>query len=310
MKKTTTMLTVLLLSALFFTATAEGWDGGGYPGAALRLGWSVRAAGMGRAMVALTNTTEALELNPAGLAFAVDPQGELFYRKMSLDRNQSSAAGLYPLPFDVRATVALGWYYLGVGGIDGRDQSGNRLGEYRYDEHIASFAFGLRPAEWLGLGVTARAMFTTLAEETATGGAVDVGLQANPWAGLHVGFTARNVIGSYKWKTAAATDEQLPVEYAAGIGYRLDGIGSVEVDLVTTNETRPQWRFGAEYWITPTFAIRGGYEMMDFAAGEVSAGATMVTEFIEGVGLSLDYAFRSDNFDVVDSHAVALSVAF
>lgn len=300
---------LLLLLALF--SLAVDYDGGGRPGAILRLGWGVRSMGMGRTGVALVDDAEAAGYNPAGLAFTLRLQGQLFHRHLSLDRSQSSASFVYPLPFeDTRATVEAAWYYLRVGGFDGRDTGGNRTGEFSYDEHIASFAFGVRPLEWLGFGMTARAMFTGVVEDTAEGGAVDLGVQFRPWAGLAVGFCAHNLIGSYKWKTAAGTEEALPVEYAAGIGYDHDGWLRLEVDLVTNGDTRPEWRLGAEYWVAPTLAVRLGYETGNFDTGELSAGGSIVTGLFSDCELRLDYAFRTDPLNAGPSHAVALTLLF
>jgi hypothetical protein len=302
---------VALLLLMSLACLAADYDGGGRPGAVLRLGWGVRTLGMGRVGVALVDDGEAAGYNPAGLAFALRIQGLLFHRNLSLDRTQSSAGFVYPLPIaDTRATAEATWYYLRVGGFDGRDTGGNRTGEFSYDEHIASFAFGIRPLEWLGVGLTARAMFTSVAEKTAEGGAVDLGVQVRPWGGLAVGFTGRNLIGSYKWKTAAATEEALPVEYAAGVGYDLDGWLRLETDFVTTGDTRPEWRLGAEYWPVPTLALRAGYETSNFSTGEISAGGSIVTGLFEGGELRVDYAFRTDPLGAGPSHAVALSLLF
>ncbi|MCX7022274.1 MAG: hypothetical protein NTW26_08415 [bacterium] len=300
-----------LLLVIALISTASDYDGGGRPGAVLRLGWGVRTLGMGRVGVALVEDAEAVGYNPAGLAFALKIQGLLFHRELSLDRTQSSAGFVYPLPIpDARATAEAAWYYLRVGGFDGRDTGGNRTGEFSYDEHIANFAFGIRPLEWLGVGLTARMMFTSVAGKTAEGGAVDLGFQVRPWEGLAVGLCARDVIGSYKWKTAAATEEALPVEYAAGIGYDLDGWLRIEADFVTTDVTRPEWRLGAEYWPVPTLALRAGYETPNLETGEISAGASIVTGLFEGGEMRVDYAFRTDPLGAGPSHAVALSLMF
>jgi len=302
---------VALVLLMSLACLAADYDGGGRPGAVLRLGWGVRTLGMGRVGVALVEDAEAAGYNPAGLAFALDIQGLLFHRDLSLDRTQSSAGFVYPLPFpDTRATLEAAWYYLRVGGFDGRDTGGNRTGEFSYDEHIVNFAFGVRPVEWLGVGLTARAMFTSVAEKTAEGGAVDLGAQVRPWAGLAVGITARNIIGSYKWKTAAATEEALPVEYAAGIGYDLDGWLKFEADFVTTDSTRPEWRLGAEYWPVPALAVRAGYETGNLETGEISAGGSIIAGLFEGAELRVDYAFRTDPLGAGASHAVALSLIF
>jgi len=302
---------VALVLFLSLVAVASDYDGGGRPGAVLRLGWGVRTGGMGRVGVALVEDAEAVGYNPAGLAFALKIQGLLFHRNLSLDRTQSSAGFVYPLPFpDTRATAEAAWYYLRVGGFDGRDTGGNRTGEFSYDEHIANFAFGVRPLEWLGVGLTARVMFTSVAGKTAEGGAVDLGFQVRPWGGLAVGLCARDVIGSYKWKTAAATEEALPVEYAAGVGYDLDGWLRIEADFVTTGDTRPEWRLGAEYWPVPTLALRAGYETGNLETGELSAGGSIVTGLFEGGELRVDYAFRTDPLGAGPSHAVALSLLF
>jgi hypothetical protein len=299
----------MILPAL--CALAGGYDGGGRPGAVLRLGWGVLPMGMGRTGVALVTGPEAVGYNPAGLAFCEEVQGQLFHRYLSLDRSQSSAAFVYPLPFPgTRATVEAAWYYLRVAGFDGRDTGGNRTGEFSYDEHIANFAFGMRPAEWLGLGLTARAMFTSVAEQSAEGGAVDLGVAFRPWAGLRVGFCARNLIGSYKWKTTAATEEALPVEYAAGVGYDLDGWLRFEVDMVTNEHLRPEWRLGAEYRPVPSLAVRAGYETGDLSSGELSAGGSITTGLFPGCELRLDYALRTDPLEAGPSHAVALTLLF
>jgi hypothetical protein len=306
MRRLTCLIILLALCAL-----AEDYDGGGRPGAVLRLGWGVRTMGMGRTGTALVADAEAVGCNPAGLAFTERVEGQLFHRHLSLDRSQSSAAFVYPLPFEgARATAAAAWYYLRVSGFDGRDTGGNRTGEFSYDEHVANFAFGIRPLEWLGVGLAARAMFTSVAENTAEGGAVDLGVRVRPWAGLAVGLCAHNLIGSYKWKTAAATEEALPVEYAAGVGYDLDGWLRLEVDLVTSDGVRPEWRLGAEYWPVPTLAVRAGYETGNLETGELSAGGSIVTGLFEGGELRVDYAFRTDPMNAGASHAVALTLLF
>jgi hypothetical protein len=295
------------------TASPAAYDGGGYAGSVLRMGWGVRAAGMGRAVVAGVEGAEAVYHNPAGLAFTDHPTGSLFHRTLSLDRSQSSAGFCYPLSFipEARAAVGASWFFLHVGGIDGRDAGGNETGTYSYQEHVANFAFGARPLDWLGIGVGARLMFTDLAEETAQGGAVDIALRGEPLDWLSLGVVVHNVIGSYKWKTAAATEEQMPLEYVAGVSFTpLKGLRAA-FDYAGSSELPAEYRLGAEYWITPTLAARLGYEFGDeVGAGELSAGGSLRTTLFGETALTLHYAYRTDPLSTGPSHAVALELDF
>ena len=100
---------VIIMIVIFsMTSGLLAQDGeAGQPGAFLRLGYGVKALGMGSAFTAIANDGSALLWNPAGLSQLKQMEISGMYSILSMDRQQNYASISFPI--QNFATFGFGW---------------------------------------------------------------------------------------------------------------------------------------------------------------------------------------------------------
>jgi len=208
----------------------------------LELGTHARSLGMGGAFVALADDAAALQANPAGLAtlarwelasLVATGYGAFQYGTLEL-----AGPGL-----------AAGYQWLTSSRIEARDEQGLPTGTFG----LSVAAIRLGAAGWLG-PVAAGASLTYTHEDLAVvrgqGFTADVGLLA-PLGSLQLGLVARNLWGSMTY--ASGLSDPLDPAYLLGIAWVRDPF-----TLALEYELGGALRAGAEIWMAPSFALRGG----------------------------------------------------
>ena len=135
---------------------------------------------------------------------------------------------------------------------------------------------------------------------------------------LRLGLTAKHFAAEYRWNNqdylvryvgadeiSSQQTDQVPIEFGAGLSGRLlNGKLIPALDLVKSTKHNLALHCGAEYLLTPEFALRGGYSDGRFAAG------TGYVFKITGRTLAIDYAFSSDKADEGSEHIFSFDLSF
>ncbi|GAB5519896.1 MAG: PorV/PorQ family protein [Rhodothermales bacterium] len=315
------------------------------PGAFARLGFGARGIAMGNAQVADGSGFASPYYNPALAPLTAQQNLEGTVGLLTLDRELQYlqlAAPLRP-----RAGVAAGLIHAGVSNIDGRDASGFHTQDYSTDEYMAFLAFGLRVSERVSWGLSMQLFRADLFDDLTPVNSIglDVGLSVQVSDALRLGFVADDLLARYSWDTSGlygndgkTTSDRFATRLRLGASYtmlddQLRIVGEVESSVANTevidrrgellgntlvvrdNSERlllqdTYLRVGAEYILTPAFAVRSGFDRLGGpASGGTSPSAGFMVE--QGLGnllLRVDYAFTLEPYAVSAMHLLTLKV--
>jgi opacity protein-like surface antigen len=174
----------------------------------------------------------------------------------------------------------------------------------------------------VSIGVNAKVISETIMNTSATGFALDFGVQYRFPNNLSIGATVKNIgtnmaysgsdlqyrtdipnanPGSPRGVSGAVTEEfQIPSYFELSTAYRYN-INEMNNLIIGTafrsnNVAEDQMKFGLEYGFNQMFFIRGGYDMMVENTNQsiygLTFGAGLNYSLIDGMGLAFDYAYR------------------
>ena len=306
-------LCMILVCAL--TAAAGAAD---YAAAYLESGVGPQAAGMGNAFSALVDGPTATYWNPAGLAALRGRSLAAEYQPLSLDRTLASLSGAANL----RGGLGFGliWVHAGVGGLQGRTNSGEVFGDLEDSENAAIFGLGLSPAPGLRVGAAVKILSQSIdvaqvGESTATGRGLDLGLQYHLGDRTRLALGSRNLLARLKWTVArpssqtGTSEDDLASELYAGAAHQpapglwlaadahLGGGG----DYVA---------FGAAWQIDDLLTARAGLSRIGEADGVGSITAGLSLRPMRNEALEIHYAYAEDPIDAGGRVSMALSTRF
>ncbi|PWB75446.1 hypothetical protein C3F09_02310 [candidate division GN15 bacterium] len=332
MKARTNMkfLGLLLGTILCIAGSALSADGnGGYAGSFLQVPIGARPTGMGGAYLALSNDAAGVLFNPAGLNTLEKPLFGTSYRAMTLDRTLGYATLIFP----VRGQSALGihWLYAGSGSVRVRDASGIDLGrDFSQNTHVFGVVFAKRFSNIAAVGTKLSYMQASIPEVKAYSIAFDFGAtfylsqlvsrekrDKQAVQDIQVAVVVKNLSAKFPWNSEKYTrkyttdqyayeqDDKVPIEAGLGASARfLKRKLILASDLRKADKQNVRFYGGAEYYITPEFALRSGYGDKRLAAG---AG------FMFKMGsraLAIDYAFSADKVDEGSEHIFSFDLLF
>ena len=264
---------------------------GGQPGAFMRIPVNARANGMGSAFTAVVQDPSAGWWNPAGLTEVSQIQLIGMYSMMSMDRSHNFIGLGVPLPWENFGSIGLSWLQFGVSDIDGRDFRGQPTSKFNDNEMAFSLSYAYQIRPFVSVGLTGKYLHHSLADYSANGFGLDVGVIGNIKQQYFLGFNIQNILGSLKWNTVSDRKESLPIVLRAGLGFKPGTIPlTAAFDLVKIeNGDKLQFYIGTEYWLFRNiFALRAGYAFDHFNAGASFGWQTSKVDF------QLDYAFIGD----------------
>ncbi len=311
-------------------APVTGADGsGGYAGSFFQVPAGARPTAMGGAYLAVSNDGAAPLFNPAGLATLQKPLFGTSYRVMQLDRMLGYATVAFPVRGE--STIGAHWLYAGSGSVEARDSDGDLLGrDIDMSNHQFSILFAKRFEDFLSVGVNLSYLYSVMPEMSANTVGFDFGVMLYieklfdrerrdqlPIRDLQIGLTVKHISKEYRWNnekyerrytTEGIGTEQtddVPEEFGIGISGRLlDRKLLLAADMLKDQERSAEFHAGAEYYLSPEFALRGGYGDSRFAAG---------TGYLFKIGkhqLGIDYAFSTDKADEGSEHIFSFDLAF
>ena len=273
--------TFIIFLLLVSSILARGGDGG-YAGAFLRMGMGARARAMGDAFTAIPQGAVAAFYNPALLPHLKERQFNVSFSFMSLDRKLDYvgyAQSLQPKASDgegklMKAGFSLAWIHAGVDNIDGRDLSGNSIGELSNSEHAFYMSFAVNPVSIFSIGISGKVLynrFPKIAQEdkavSATGFGIDVGAFLTPMPNLMFGLVLRDNMSKYTWNTdklwerGTSTTYRFPKILRAAVAYRIPQEWLlVTAEVEDSEEQLRRFHLGAEVSFRQVGAIRLGLD--------------------------------------------------
>jgi len=298
---------VVLLMAILLAATGPAHAGGQKTGEGsdiregalfLLLPVGAQGVGLGRAMTAL-QSDEGAFWNPASLAEQSERRA-MVYRGDQLSGEATAINVL--LPWNRVGTFGISYLLLDSGTQDLRDEFGDVLGSISVRNHvgIASFATSFPGRIHAGVNmklvqfrVGCRGQCPDL-ETTSSAYALDVGLQAQPFASipLRLGWMLAHAGTDFQIANQEQSDP-LPTRVRLAVAYEIlhrfveDGLMDLWVTVETEDRARelgsPSLYMGLSYSAADLFYVRSGY-----VAGQLD----------QTDGASVGVGFRLDRFDL------------
>jgi hypothetical protein len=294
----------IFLAAAFFllVAPAAGANPGQTGLTFLKMGQGARAMGMGGAFCTVADDASATYWNPAGCAAMEQTQVLLSQASWVQDIQMENVAV-------ARAHgdhgFGLSFTALHTGEIERRDVEGTYLGHFRFFDFAIQGSYAHRFSSQLSGGVSFKALYEKIDEETATGFAVDFGALWNlPVDGLTLGACVQHLGTTMKFIEESF---DLPLTMRAGLAYRLmipflsdESVAAVEIQKPREDDVKAH--FGIEMGLVEKLALRFGYR-----TGYDNQNVTV------GVGIPvdryrLDYAYVPFYSDLGDVHRVTFGI--
>lgn len=263
----------------------------------LKIGVGARAVSLGGAYTAVADDANAISWNPAGLSLVRKKELGATHADLALDTRYDFLGYAQPTRL---GTFAAGAGYLSQGAIPGRDASGQPTGSFTAADSVLNLGYATRPCD-LRLGGNVKIIQSRIANVSAAGFAVDVGLQKDLFdiAGPGVpvlGLAVQNLGPGMRYLDQAAP---LPLTVAVGAGYRLRSGLTLAVDFKNRpNEHSSELSVGTEYALFTSFALRAGYSTLGetgLRPGQAGGGAA--PSALTGLGGGFGIRFRGYALD-------------
>jgi hypothetical protein len=194
---------------------------------------------------------------------------------------------------------------LHAGDLDLRDIDGNHLGHFSFLDFALQASYARKLGERLSGGVSAKALYEKIDEETATGFAVDLGMRMDlPVPGLRLGACVQHLGSKMKFIEESF---DLPLTFRGGLAYSrniafLSDETVVAFDLEKPREDDLKTHVGIEVGVAEKLALRFGYSS-GFDNRNVSVGVGIPVERFR-----LDYAFVPFYSDLGDTHRLSFAI--
>ncbi len=285
--KLTTILVIVISFQLFGQSTYD----------FLRLDSSPRASALAGAYVAGTNDPNIIFYNPAGITNLEKIPVSFSFLKHLSDINTVSLASAFNISGLGKFASSL--KYINYGTIDERDESGNKLGTFSSSDLALTVTYGNNYNEHLVYGVSAKVIYSNIADYSSVGIAGDLGLQyLLPKNGWSFGLSLMNIGRQITYYNSLK--ESLPFSVQLGATKKLARMPlQIFFALTRLNDDEPLnfFNIGAEFTLSKVIQLRFGYENMkrkDYKITSVSA----LGGFSFGLGINVknydvDYAFNS-----------------
>ena len=284
----------------------------------LRLDMSPRAGALAGSYVANNDDPNVIFYNPAGINLLEGKPGSFSFLKHLVDINSASLA--YSQEVEGLGRFGGAVQYINYGSFTEADVNGNKLGEFSANEIALIVGYANELDENFYYGVNVKFIYSGIADYSATGAAVDLGLHyAIPDSRWHFGFSVLNLgsqLSSYFDKT-----EDLPLDVRFGFSKQLENMplkfyasfNRLTDDYDEFSDRFSQFTFGGEFLFGESFRLRVGYD--NEKRKELKIGSTAgLAGFNIGLGFNVseytvDYAFSSLG-SIGSMHRFGLSTSF
>lgn len=279
-----------------------------------------RVIGLGKAFTAVSDDTNAVFSNPAGLGFqkgwsVLTMSTQLLHRVdyKLYGGSLSTNSGTFAIAFAGASTPA-GFYTTDLASL-------NSATPISYSSNILFLSYGydlnnsIRANKSMGhlaFGVNLKILtngFSGISNAQASGFDMDIGVLMKKNDNLTLGAAVRNLLtstdgGAIAWDSG--TTERLPSVIALGGSYSRDKF-LLACDLNISKDSPLLIHAGVEYKPTPLIALRVGLEQDAYASNVVTNNITLGAG-INYKGVSFDYAYRMDsNLEYNSCHYFSIS---
>ncbi len=298
-----TLGTVILILIITFQAGLAENFGGLASNLFLRAQLSPRASALSGAYVAIGNDVQAIYYNPAGFVQMKKHEVSLIHVQWFEDvRMQNVSLGF---KLDPKFAVALGFSYMGMPDIQGKDRFGRETDKISVNSSIAQLtvAYKIHPAFYFGLGV--KYFRDNLAGYVGSGMALDFGFFMETMIPhLTLGGAIQNLGNKIRYDLQ---DEPIPLTYRLGIGYTIPGLHlKIAIDGVRSLDQNWRLATGLEFSYQRFAFLRIGNNWLgELATFQPSFGAG----FNPVKNLSIDYTFYNHQY-LGYTHRVGVSFRF
>lgn len=320
----------MFMFLLLVTSTHAGEGDGGQAGAFFQIPIGARPTAMGGAYIGLSDDGAGPLFNPAGLSDLKHTLLASSYRAMQLDRVLSYVT--FMAPAKGNSAVGINWLYSGAGSVVARDDAGFELGhDITFNNHAIGIVFAKRFEEYLSVGAKFSYMQASMPEITAFTVGVDLGLMLHvnylwnrerrdqiPIKDIRIGLVFKHLAAQYNWNSenylrqyvgansfGTTQNDKIPLDVGLGGSARfLERKLVLAADVLKNESQGIRFHSGAEYFVRPEFALRGGFSRDHFTAG---------SGFIFELGkhaLAIDYAFAADRVEEGSEHIFSFEFLF
>ncbi|MGD8782770.1 MAG: type IX secretion system protein PorQ [Ignavibacteria bacterium] len=180
----------------------------------LRLDTSPRAAALAGSFVANSDDPNVIFYNPAGISKLEGSPISFSFLKHIVDINSASLS--YSKEIEYLGRFGAGVQYINYGDFTEADEYGNKLGEFSASEMAFLLGYSNKLDENFFYGANVKFIYSSIADASSTGIAVDLGLQYHfPESGWYFGFSALNL--GTQLTSYFDVDEDLPTDVQFGL---------------------------------------------------------------------------------------------
>ena len=322
-----------MLSVALLMSGSLAWAGGlqriGTSGAQeLRIPVGAVPVALAGSSVAMGNGLENLFYNPASLASIDHSEALISYSTYLADCNVNY--GAVSMPLGSQGVLAVSLKVLNIGDItvtteDSPEGTGEILSP---NFSVFGLSYGRRMTDRVLLGATGMFVNERVADLTAQGFAIDLGVQYDTgWRGLRFGFAMKNVGPNMDFSGAnleqrlvLPTDDptaqphvvqlqsasfEIPSYLQIGMAYDLPMAEKTSATLYGTfqgnNYSTDEYRLGAEFHIGEHLALRGGFQgQVPFK--EADRQTDYLYNFAYGAGFNFKLGDRPFSLDWAGTH--------
>lgn len=299
-----------------------------------------RSIATGGAFLATTVGVEAIYYNPAGLA--ASPRSEAMFSYMSYIADINVSYFAASVRIEDLGTFGISYKTLDFGDIPITTfENPDGLGAtYSPGFYTVGVSYAREITDRVSAGTNLKLVQESIMSTSATGVAMDFGVQYKFQRNLALGVTIKNVGSNMKYTGtdlltrsqipgtannsptgvyAPDTEPfQMPSYFELSATYRVDVGAMSALNVGSTfrnnNALEDQIMVGLEYQLWKTFTLRGGYERAlennNLSLYGFNFGTGLEYEFEGGLHFAFDYAFRSVREFPSDNHVFTLRIGF
>jgi hypothetical protein len=269
----------------------------------LRADIGARASAMNGSFVSVTDDPNVLFYNPASLATISSTRLSFSYFKHLLDISSGSAA--YAGNVAGIGSVGFGVLYFDYGSFTAADATDNETGNFGASDLALVGGWGSTVDEHTSIGLSLEYIYSRIAEYRSTGIAVGCGvLYQIPSVHMTLGASILH-LGKQMTSYDGVT-EPLPLDVTIGLSERPEHLPVLlSLNFHRLNDDQDSflkrlnaYTIGAEFTVSPTLLLRGGYSNQQKQDLQTSTQTSGFNGFSFGAGLlikryQIDYSYNS-----------------